>query len=154
MCIQNTNSKKEDLELSANIFLKYTSWFFYAYGYCTDIGEYCYQRTRACEPLASFTNFIWNDYECKILFIIRPFKIEFYRLKIHYFNRKHSVVTDGTMTLRASNQGLCNVWSCDLSHWTTAMSCDKCSKPTFLAYPTGIYVNPTGARKCRLTWGV
>ena len=62
------------------------------------------------EPLASFINFIWNDHECKILFIIWLFKMGFYRLlSWHYFNRKHNVVTDGVMTLRASNQVLCNV---------------------------------------------
>ena len=32
---------------------------------------------------------------------------------MHYFNRKHNVVTDGVMTLRASNQVLRNVWSYD-----------------------------------------
>ena len=29
------------------------------------------------EPSASFINFIWNDHECKILFIIWPFKTGF-----------------------------------------------------------------------------
>ena len=29
------------------------------------------------EPLASSMNFIWNDYECKIMFILWPFKIVF-----------------------------------------------------------------------------
>ena len=28
-----------------------------------------------------------------------------------FFNRKHNVVKDGMMTLHASNQVLCNVWS-------------------------------------------
>ena len=41
--------------------------------------------------------------------------MEFYRLKsLHYLNRKHNVVTDGIMTLRASNQVLSNVWSYDV----------------------------------------
>ena len=41
------------------------------------------------QPLASFINFIWNDHECKILFIIQPFKMEFYRIQNeHYINKK------------------------------------------------------------------
>ena len=64
-------------------------------------------------------HFIWNDHECKILFIIWLFKMEFYRLKsLHYLNRKHNVVTDGIMTLRASNQVLSNVWSYDVYDMT------------------------------------
>ena len=53
----------------------------------------------------------------------------FYRLKNwQYFNRKHSVVTDGVMALPASNQLLCNgygrvvirfLWH-DFNHWITA----------------------------------
>ena len=35
-----------------------------------------------------------------------------------YFNRKHNVVTDSIMTLRASNQVLCNVWSYDFYDMT------------------------------------
>ena len=38
------------------------------------------------EPVASFTNFIWNYHSCKILFIICPANMGFYRL--HYFNEK------------------------------------------------------------------
>ena len=38
----------------------------------------------------------------------------FCRLKSwNYFNRKYNVVRDGIMTLGASNQVLCNVWSYD-----------------------------------------
>ena len=45
--------------------------------------------------------------------------MEFYRLKsLHYFNRKHNVVTDGIMMLRASNQVLSNVWSYDVYDMT------------------------------------
>ena len=82
------------------------------------------------EPLASFINFIWNDRSCKILFIIQLYYTGFYCLKSgHYFNRKHYVVTDVIMTLRTSNQVLCNVvirflWH-DVSHWITATSYDN-----------------------------
>ena len=45
----------------------------------------------------------------------------FYRITSpHYFNRKHDVVTDDIMTLRASNQVLCNVWSYDFYDMTLA----------------------------------
>ena len=76
----------------------------------------------------AFINFIWNDHKCKILFIIWLFKLWFYRLKM--FIRKHKVVTDGFMTLRASNQMISNVWSygfydMTLCQWVTAMSYDK-----------------------------
>ena len=57
---------------------------------------------------AIFINFIDCDNEFKILFIKWLFKMEFYHLK--YFNRKHSVVTDGIMKLGGSNQVLCNMW--------------------------------------------
>ena len=44
-----------------------------------------------------------------------------YRLKSgHYFKRKHNIVTDGIMTLRASNQVLCNVWLYDFYDMTLA----------------------------------
>ena len=39
---------------------------------------------------------------------------------IHYFKRKHNVATDGVITLRASNQVLCNVWSYDFYDTTLA----------------------------------
>ena len=58
-----------------------------------------------------FHNFIWNGHEYKILFIA---------FKVDYFNRKHNVVTDGIMTLRAINQVLCNVWSYDFYDMTLA----------------------------------
>ena len=45
----------------------------------------------------------------------------FYRLESwQKFNRKHNVVTDGIMTLPASNQVLCNVWSYDFYDMTLA----------------------------------
>ena len=57
------------------------------------------------EPLGSFINFIWNDHECKILFIMWLFELGFYRVQNeHYFNTKtHSwhdkyVVNDVTCT--------------------------------------------------------
>ena len=37
-----------------------------------------------------------------------------------FFHRKHYVVTDGIMTLRASNQVLCNMWSYDFYVMTLA----------------------------------
>ena len=58
--------------------------------------------------LGKFHKFIDCDNEFKILFIKWLFKMEFYHLK--YFNRKHSVVTDGIMKLGGSNQVLCNMW--------------------------------------------
>ena len=72
------------------------------------------------QPSASLINFIWNDHECKILFIIIwQFQMGFYGYKSwHYFIRKHNVVTDGIMTLRASNHALCNVWSYDFYDMT------------------------------------
>ena len=45
----------------------------------------------------------------------------FHRLKSwHYFSGKHYIVSDGVMTLRASNQVLCNVWSYDFYEMTLA----------------------------------
>ena len=74
------------------------------------------------EAHIKFINFIWNEHECKILFIIWLFQMGFYRLKRrHYFNRKHCIhVKDSIMTLRASNQVLCNVWSYDFYDMTLA----------------------------------
>ena len=47
--------------------------------------------------------------------------MKFYRLKsLNNFNRKRSVATDGIMTLRASIQMLCNVWSYDFYDMTLA----------------------------------
>ena len=45
------------------------------------------------ETLASFTNFLWNDHSCKILFIIWPFKSGFYCLQ-NISRRKRIVYTD------------------------------------------------------------
>ena len=78
------------------------------------------------EASASCIHFIWNDHECKVLFIIWLLKLGYYRLKRwHYFYRKHNVVTGGIMTLRVSNQVLCNqvlcnVWSYDFYDMTLA----------------------------------
>ena len=45
-------------------------------------------------------HFIWNDHECKILFIIWPFESGFYRISSgHYVNRKRTFVTDVVMML-------------------------------------------------------
>ena len=55
----------------------------------------------------SFMNSIWNDHECKILFIIWLIWMGFYRLEnLTFFSIKYDIVTDGIMTLRASNQVL------------------------------------------------
>ena len=35
-----------------------------------------------------------------------------------FFDRKHNVVTNGVMMLRASNQVLCNMWSLDFYDMT------------------------------------
>ena len=48
--------------------------------------------------------------------------MEFDPLKsLHKFKRKRNVVTDGIMTLRVSNQVLCNVWSYDFYDMTLAI---------------------------------
>ena len=47
------------------------------------------------ESLASFINFIWNDHECKILFIIWPFKMTFIAFKVNIISiGKRIVDTD------------------------------------------------------------
>ena len=45
------------------------------------------------EPSASFVNFIWNDQECKILFIIWPFKWDFIALKWTLFQQENALLT-------------------------------------------------------------
>ena len=53
------------------------------------------------------------SYDClKWVFIV--FKVDIISIE------KHNVVTDGVMTLRASNQVLCNVWSFDFYDTTLA----------------------------------
>ena len=47
--------------------------------------------------------------------------MELYRIESwNYFDTKHNVVTDDIMTLRASNQVLCNVWPYDFYEMTLA----------------------------------
>ena len=46
-------------------------------------------------------------------------KWDFIAFKVD-ISRKHNVVTDGIMTLRAGNQVLCNVWSYDFYDTTLA----------------------------------
>ena len=61
----------------------------------------------------------WTTCRSKIALIIpigyykmADHKIVFYcRRKWTVFNRKHKVITDGVIMLRASHQMLCNVWS-------------------------------------------
>ena len=73
------------------------------------------------KPSVSLINFIRNDHECKILFIIWLFEMGFYRLiSWIYFSRERYVVTDGIMTLHASNQVLCNMWSYDFDEMMLA----------------------------------
>ena len=72
-------------------------------------------------PKAHFINFILNDNECKIRFIIWPFKMRFYRLQNELcFNKKRNVdmdvVSDVKLRVRASML-LC-VWSYDFYHTT------------------------------------
>ena len=45
-----------------------------------------------------------------------PVLMGFYRFKVN--NISYNVVTDGIMTLRASNQVLCNVWPYDFYDMT------------------------------------
>ena len=42
------------------------------------------------------------------------------------FNRKRNIVADGIMTLRATNQVLCNVWSYDFYDMTLATEKLQC----------------------------
>ena len=67
------------------------------------------------ESSASFINFIWNVQECKILFILRPFKIRFYRLsKWTIFQEENALLTQTlSMTLLVHAKVLLHVWSYD-----------------------------------------
>ena len=66
------------------------------------------------EPSASFNNFIWNDQECKILFIIWPFKIKFYRLQNGQYFKKKSPCWLGPCQWRyVCAPVLLHVWSYD-----------------------------------------
>ena len=83
------------------------------------------------EPLASFINFIWNDHECKILFIIWPFKSVLYSLQNgQYFNKKCIADTDFVNDVTSTHQSVTTrvvirfLWH-DVIHWITATSCDK-----------------------------
>ena len=83
------------------------------------------------EPVASFINFIWNDHECKILFIIWPFKMGFNHLQNdHYFNKKHMVDTVFVSDLTSMGQSVIThvvirfLWH-DVIHWITVTSYDK-----------------------------
>ena len=62
-----------------------------------------------------FHNFMWNDHECKILFIIWLLKMVYPLKGCYYFKRKHNVVTEAIMTLHASN-----VWPFDIYDMTLA----------------------------------
>ena len=80
------------------------------------------------EPLASLINFIWNDHECNILFIIWPFKMGFYRLQNDYkFNKKRIVETDIVNDVMSMRQSVITrvvirfLWH-DVIHWITVMS--------------------------------
>ena len=47
-------------------------------------------------------------------------KWDFIAFKVDIISIENNVVTDGVMTLRASNQVLCNVWSYDFYDTTLA----------------------------------
>ena len=47
-------------------------------------------------------------------------KWNFIAFKVDIISRENNVVMDGVMTLRASNQVLCNVWSYDFYDMTLA----------------------------------
>ena len=69
------------------------------------------------EPLVSFVNFIWNDHECKILFIIRPCKMSIILWRKHI----NDTVIVNDITCMCQNPGV--VIRCK---WKTVMSNDKC----------------------------
>ena len=59
------------------------------------------------EPSASFINFIWNSHECKILYIIWPFKMGFYHLQNgQYVKKKRIVDTDVVNDVTYSRQSV------------------------------------------------
>ena len=60
--------------------------------------EWSFHMTLMKLTKARFINFIWNDHEFKILFIIRAVKMVFYRLKneLYCSNTDASVVIDVT----------------------------------------------------------
>ena len=82
-------------------------------------------------PLASFINFVWNDNECKILFIIWPFKKWFYRLQNNNISKRiHIADTDVVNNVTCSHQSVITrvviqfLWY-DVIHWITATSYDN-----------------------------
>ena len=72
------------------------------------------------EPLVCFINFIRNDHECKILFIILPFKMNIISI------RKRIVGTDVVNDVTSTHQSVTTrfLWH-DVIHWITATSYDK-----------------------------
>ena len=79
------------------------------------------------KPLARFVNFIGNYRECKILFIIWPFKMEIYHLQ-NVSRRKHIVDTVLVKDVTWVAKMLLHVWSCnfyDMVCTESVTSCDK-----------------------------
>ena len=108
------------------VFLKHFAVCFWLFGYRGSYthGHFIWNLWK--KPVTSFINSIWNDHNCKILFIIGLFKKWFLVESISIEN----IVMDGIMTIRASNQASCdvlsyNIYDMTLRHWITAMSYDK-----------------------------
>ena len=61
-----------------------------------------------------FHKIIWNDHECKILFIVWPFLMGFYRLQKEHFYYENALLTRTlSMTLRKRAKVSLHVWSYD-----------------------------------------
>ena len=91
--------------------------------------EWSFYRKFMKQALANFINFIWNDHECTILFIIWPLKIRFHHHQNgQYFKKKNGLLIRA-MTLRLHAKVLLHVWSYDsydtIIRWITYLSYDK-----------------------------
>ena len=81
------------------------------------------------EPMASFIDFIWNNHEYKILFIIRPLETDFIAFKCeHYAQCENAVWNRRCQWLYAYTPKCYNTCGhiYDVIHWITATSYDKC----------------------------
>ena len=64
------------------------------------------------EPLASLINLIWNNHECKILFIIQPLKCDFNTFKVCLFQWKFALLSlTSSWRYLFLPKVLCNVWT-------------------------------------------
>ena len=84
------------------------------------------------EPLASSINLIWKDHECKILFIIWPFKGNFIAFKVYFHEnlhccngRCHDLFVPAESVIEHVVITLFMTWCYPLI--ITVTSCDKCN---------------------------